>query len=142
MKTQTIMFGMGCFWGVQDIFDKRKGVVETTVGYAGGTKENPTYEEVCSGSTGHTEVVLVEYNDDITTEELVKLFFSSHNPEAETKKQYRSVIFYYSNEQKEIAEKLKKYSYKTEIAKAPVFYKAEDYHQKYFQKNNIKTCHA
>ena len=146
-------FGAGCFWHVEDLLAKTKGVTSTKVGYAGGQLPNPTYEEVCTDRTGHAESVEVEYNPDkISYNELVDVFWNNHNPTTLNRQgpdvgiQYRSVIFYHNDEQKEIAEKSKqilenskKYSNPivTEILPAPVFYDAEEYHQKYFKKNGL-----
>ncbi|MBD3262858.1 peptide-methionine (S)-S-oxide reductase MsrA [Candidatus Woesearchaeota archaeon] len=138
-KNKIITFGMGCFWGAQDIFDKVGGVKETIVGYMGGESKNPTYEEICSGN-GHTEVVQVRYNKEkVSVKELIEVFFKSHNPELKNKEQYKSVVFYYDKKQKEAAEDLKKDFYATEILPAEDFWKAEEYHQHYFKKNNTKT---
>ncbi len=136
------IFGMGCFWGVQDIFDKVKGVKNTTAGYMGGKMKNPAYEDVCAGS-GHTEVVKIEYDEDkVSFEELVKIFFKSHDSSMKYKEQYKSVIFYYNEKQKETAESLKPESSVAEIRPAEDFYKAEEYHQHYFKKNKVKSCHV
>ncbi len=146
-------FGAGCFWHVEDLLAKTKGVKSTKVGYAGGQLSNPTYEEVCTDKTGHAESVEVEYDpDEISYDELVNVFWNNHNPTTLNRQgpdvgiQYRSVIFYHSDEQKETAEKSKqilenskKYANPivTEILPAPVFYDAEEYHQKYFKKNGL-----
>jgi len=144
-------FAAGCFWHVEDLFDKLKGVKSTKVGYTGGKLTNPTYEEVCTDSTGHAEAVEVEYNpDEISYDELLDVFWNNHNPTSLNRQgpdigiQYRSSIFFHDESQKIIAEKSKekldssgKFSEKivTEIVPSPEFYKAEEYHQKYFQKN-------
>ncbi|MEX0863231.1 peptide-methionine (S)-S-oxide reductase MsrA [Nitrosopumilus sp.] len=146
-------FGAGCFWHVEDLFSKTKGVNSTAVGYIGGQLPNPTYEEVCTDKTGHAEAVEVDYNpDEISFEELLKIFWENHNPTTLNRQgpdvgiQYRSAIFYHDEKQKEIAEnskqtleKLDKYSLPivTEIVPAPTFYKAEEYHQKYFKKHGF-----
>ena len=146
-------FGAGCFWHVEDLLSKTKGVKSTTVGYIGGQLPNPTYEEVCTDKTGHAEAVEVEYDpDEISYEELLDIFWNNHNPTTLNRQgpdvgvQYRSAIFYHNNEQKEIAEKSKetldrsrKYENPivTEIVPTPVFYKAEEYHQKYFKKHGL-----
>ena len=143
-------FGAGCFWHVEDLLSKTKGVHSTQVGYIGGNVENPTYEQVCTDKTGHAEAVQVEYDpNEISFEELLDVFWSNHNPTTLNRQgpdvgiQYRSAIFYHDDAQKEIAEKSKqsldtsgKYDSPivTEIVPAPTFYKAEEYHQKYFQK--------
>ena len=144
-------FAAGCFWHVEDLFDKLKGVKSTKVGYTGGKLSNPTYEEVCTDRTGHAEAVEVEYDpDEISYDELLDVFWNNHNPTSLNRQgpdigiQYRSSIFFHDESQKKIAEKSKekldssgKFSEKivTEIIPSPEFYKAEEYHQKYFQKN-------
>ena len=146
-------FGAGCFWHVEDLLSKTKGVKSTTVGYTGGQLPNPTYEEVCTDKTGHAEAVEVEYDpNEISYEELLDVFWNNHNPTTLNRQgpdigiQYRSAIFYHDEKQKEIAEKSKqsletsgKYQNPivTEIVPAPTFYKAEEYHQKYFKKNGL-----
>ena len=143
-------FGAGCFWHVEDLLNKTKGVKSTAVGYIGGKLQNPTYEEVCTDKTGHAEAVEVEYDpDEISFEDLLNVFWTNHNPTTLNRQgpdvgiQYRSAIFYHNAEQKEIAEKSKQTLDKsgyyenpvvTEITPAPSFYKAEEYHQKYFKK--------
>jgi len=143
-------FGAGCFWHVDDLLSKTKGVKSTQVGYTGGQLQNPTYEEVCTDKTGHAEAVEVEYDpDEISYQELLDVFWNNHNPTTLNRQgpdmgiQYRSAIFYHNDEQKEIAEKSKQTLDKsgqfenpivTEIVPAPSFYKAEEYHQKYFKK--------
>ncbi|NQV39114.1 MAG: peptide-methionine (S)-S-oxide reductase MsrA [Nitrosopumilus sp.] len=146
-------FGAGCFWHVEDLLNKTKGVKFTAVGYIGGELTNPTYEEVCTDKTGHAEAVEVEYDpDEISFEELLDVFWSNHNPTTLNRQgpdvgiQYRSAIFYHDEKQKEIAEKSKQVLEKsdkftdpiiTEIVPAPTFYKAEEYHQKYFKKHGF-----
>lgn len=143
-------FGAGCFWHVEDLLGKTKGVKSTQAGYTGGQLPNPTYEEVCTDKTGHAEAVEVEYNpDEISYEELLDVFWNNHNPTTLNRQgpdvgiQYRSAIFYHNKEQKAIAEKSKQTietsgkfenPIVTEIVPAPSFYKAEEYHQKYFKK--------
>ena len=150
-------FGAGCFWGVEEAFRKIKGVEETAVGYMGGTLENPAYEDVCTHTTGHTEVVEVEYDpEQISYEELLNKFWEIHDPTQLNRQgvdigfQYRSVIFYHNEKQKKIAEKSKQTlensrKYKkpiaTEIIEVKTFYKAEEYHQKYFLKNKKSSRH-
>jgi len=150
-------FAAGCFWGVEDDFMKLPGVKETAVGYSGGHTEKPTYEDVCSGSTGHAEAVEVIFDPkELSYEDLLKKFWEIHDPTTMNRQgpdigsQYRSAIFYHSPEQKEAAEKSKtelEASGKhdkpvvTEITEAGPFYKAEEYHQKYFQKHpGKKIC--
>jgi len=146
-------FGAGCFWHVEDLLNKTKGVKSTAVGYIGGQLPNPTYEEVCTDKTGHAEAVEVEYDpDEISFEELLDVFWSNHNPTTLNRQgpdvgiQYRSSIFYHDESQKEIAESSKEFLEKsgkydnpivTEIVPAPTFYKAEEYHQKYFKKHGF-----
>jgi len=146
-------FGAGCFWHVEDLLNKTKGVKSTAVGYIGGQLPNPTYEEVCTDKTGHAEAVEVEYDpDEISFEELLDVFWSNHNPTTLNRQgpdvgiQYRSSIFYHDEKQKEIAENSKQTLEKsgkyadpvvTEIVPAPTFYKAEEYHQKYFKKHGF-----
>ncbi len=157
-KYSQAMFGLGCFWGAERKFWLQKGVFLTMVGYATGYTKNPTYHEVCSGMTGHNEVVLVVYDEtECSYKELVKLFYESHNPTQGMRQgndigtQYRSGIYYYTSEQKNIAESLtalyqKKLfennldSITTEIKAADVFYYAEDYHQQYLAKNPDGYC--
>ena len=143
-------FGAGCFWHVEDLLAKTKGVTSTQVGYIGGQLTNPTYEEVCTDKTGHAEAVQVEYNpEEISFEELLDVFWKNHNPTTLNRQgpdvgiQYRSSIFYHDDQQKELAEKSKQSlddsgqygtPVVTEIVPAPTFYKAEEYHQKYFKK--------
>lgn len=146
-------FGAGCFWHVEDLLNKTKGVKSTAVGYIGGQLQNPTYEQVCTAKTGHAEAVQVEYDpDEISFEDLLNVFWSNHNPTTlnsqgpDVGTQYRSAIFYHDETQKEIAEKSKQEldqsgkfdkSIVTEIVPAPTFYKAEEYHQKYFKKQGF-----
>ena len=150
---QTITFGAGCFWGVQSSFDEIKGVTKTTVGYMGGIKKNPTYEDVCSKKTGHVEVCQVEFDETIITfEKILTLFWEIHDPTQvngqgpDIGSQYRSVIFFHTKEQKNIAEESKlkqskklKQKIATAIEPAKTFYEAEKYHQKYDEKHG-KVC--
>lgn len=129
-------FGAGCFWGVQRAFDELP--VKTTTGYMGGEVKNPSYEEVSSGETGHTEVVMVEYDPKkVSYEGLLKVFFKIHDPTIMKKDQYKSVIFYYNEGQREQAERLLTEDKVTELRPATEFYKAEDYHQEYYKKHPI-----
>lgn len=146
-------FGAGCFWHVEDLLSKTKGVKSTKVGYTGGQLPDPTYEEVCTDRTGHAEAVEVEYDpQEISFEELLNVFWNNHNPTTLNRQgpdvgiQYRSAIFYHDEEQKEMAEKSKqslsnsgRYDNPivTEIVPAPKFYDAEEYHQKYFKKHGL-----
>lgn len=151
---QKALFGAGCFWGIQAAFDEVKGVLKTTVGYAGGDVEKPTYKQVCSGETGHAEVVLVEFDEKkVSYEKLLKVFWKIHDPTQLNKQgpdhgtQYRSVIFFYDDEQEKIAIKSRqdeqqKYDKPivTQIMPFTNFYLAEKYHQKYLEKTGKKTC--
>lgn len=157
MKTDTATFGSGCFWCVEAVFQQLKGVISVSSGYSGGKISNPTYREVCSGLTGHAEVCQIVYNPEIISyAELLEAFWSSHDPttlnrqDADQGTQYRSVIFYHNPDQKRLAEEYKLRLNKekafenpvvTEIAEYKVFYKAEDYHQNYYNKNsNAPYC--
>jgi peptide-methionine (S)-S-oxide reductase len=154
-KVERAGFAAGCFWGVEEEFRKLKGVLATAVGYSGGHKANATYKEVCAGDTGHAETVLVDFDPTIVTyEELVNLFWKLHDPTTlnrqgpDVGEQYRSVIFYFTPEQKEIALKTKSDAQGqlsrpivTEIIPNATFYFAEDYHQQYVQKGGIASCH-
>ncbi|OLO38978.1 peptide-methionine (S)-S-oxide reductase [Alkalihalophilus pseudofirmus] len=148
------VFGAGCFWGVEAFFEGIRGVEETRVGYTGGHVESPAYEEVKTGTTGHAEVIEIWYNPwKISFAELVTKFFECHNPTTLNRQgidvgtQYRSVIFFQNFQQLEVASKIKaefsQASAKkivTEISPAKPFYQAEEYHQKYFQKNGSVAC--
>lgn len=157
-KLERATFAAGCFWGVEDAFSKIPGVISTVVGYTGGTRSDPAYQEVCSGETGHAESVEIEYNPSkVKYEELLEAFWGMHNPTSLNRQgpdigsQYRSAIFYHTPEQKKLAEKSKDDLNKsgklnnpivTEIASAKKFWKAEEYHQKYFQKTGRTACHV
>ena len=146
-------FGAGCFWHVEDLLRKTKGVKSTQVGYIGGKLAHPTYDEVCTDTTGHAEAVQVEYDpNEISYDELLNVFWGNHDPTSLNRQgpdvgnQYRSAIFFHDEEQKKIAQKSKEELEKsgkfqkrvvTEIIPAPEFYKAEEYHQKYFQKHGL-----
>lgn len=146
-----ITMGGGCFWCTEAIFNEIKGVEKAESGYAGGSTVNPTYKDVCSGQTGHAEVVQITFNPDlISLTKIIQIFFATHDPTtpnrqgADTGTQYRSVIFYRNNQQKDVIDKvisdLKKLkAYKnpivTQVVPFKSFYRAEDYHQDYFQKN-------
>ena len=155
---ETAMFGLGCFWGAERLFWKLPGVYSTQVGYAAGTTPNPTYQEVCSGMTGHTEVVRVVFDPKIISfEQLLKTFWESHDPTQGMRQgndvgtQYRSGIYVYDEAQRKLAE-ASKAAYAsalaakghggitTEILEAPTFYYAEEYHQQYLQKNPGGYC--
>jgi len=152
------LFGLGCFWGAERKFWEMPGVIVTAVGYAGGPTPNPTYEEVCSGMTGHTEAVLVVFDPKkVSYEQLLKTFWESHDPTQGMRQgndvgtQYRSGIYYFSDEQRRAAE-ASKAAYETalkaqcipavttEIMPAPEFYFAEGYHQQYLAKNPAGYC--
>ena len=145
-------FAAGCFWGVEAVFERTDGVEKTTVGYIGGKTKNPTYEQVCTGKTGHAEAVQIIYNPKIITyEQLLKTFWMMHNPTQKNRQgpdigtQYRSAIFYHNQEQKQIAEQSKKekdlgVKIQTEITLAKEFYPAEEYHQKYLKKQGRTSC--
>jgi methionine-S-sulfoxide reductase len=152
---QKAIFAAGCFWGVQFYFDQVPGVTKTTVGYTGGHTKNPTYEEVCTHTTGHAEAVLVEFDPDkVSYETLLKQFFHMHDPTQLNRQgpdvgdSYRSAIFYFDDAQKKEAEKVRDESqsnYKqpivTQIMPAGEFYEAEDYHQKYAERTGRGMCH-
>ncbi len=157
-KTEIATLAGGCFWGMEEILRKIPGVLETTVGYTGGTTESPTYKEVCTGRTGHAEAVQVVFDPErLSYEELLGCFFRMHDPTTLNRQhndvgtQYRSAIFYHSEEQRQIAEKVKarvnasgkwKRPIVTEITKAGKFWPAEEYHQDYLQKNpGGYNCH-
>ena len=146
--TETAIFGAGCFWGVEAAFRQVDGVVETAVGYSGGTTAEPTYHDVCGGMTGHAEVLRVVFEPErVSYETLLELFWQVHDPTQVNRQgpdigtQYRSVIFYGSDDQKEAAEASKAklvaagHSIATLIEPAADFWMAEDYHQQYFEKN-------
>ena len=144
------IFGAGCFWHIQDRFKKVKGVSSTSVGYSGGKKDSPTYEQVCTGDTGHAEVVEVDFDPSVVTySELLDVFWSCHDPTTKDRQgpdighQYRSVIYYLDDRQKKLAEESMndmsksgrfRDSIVTEIYPIKEYYKAEDYHQDYFDK--------
>jgi peptide-methionine (S)-S-oxide reductase len=152
------IFGMGCFWGAERVFWQAPGVYTTAVGYAGGFTPNPTYEEVCSGRTGHTEAVLIVFDPKVTSyDEMLRLFWENHDPTQGMRQgndvgsQYRSAIFWTSEAQRDAAlasrdaydKRVRAEGYPeitTEIAKAGPFYYAEDYHQQYLEKNPWGYC--
>jgi peptide-methionine (S)-S-oxide reductase len=151
--TERITFGGGCFWCLEAVFQRLKGVKTVASGYAGGKVENPTYKDVCTGETGHAEVVQLEYDPaEVKFETLLKVFWAAHDPTTLNRQghdvgtQYRSVIFYENEAQKAAAEKSKtaaqpdfKDPIVTQIAPLTKFYKAEDYHQNYFNENGNKN---
>lgn len=144
----------GCFWGVQHYFDQVPGVIKSRLGYTGGHKENPTYEEVCAHATGHAEAVEIEFDSELVAyDTLLRHFFRMHDPTQLNRQgpdvgdNYRSAIFYHSEEQKNVAERLKnelqanfKDPIATQVVPAGPFYEAEKYHQKYTERTGIGTC--
>jgi peptide-methionine (S)-S-oxide reductase len=154
MDERKATFGAGCFWGVEAAFRQLEGVTATAAGYEGGTLENPTYEDVCSHTTGHAEVVEVTYDpEQISYDELLDVFWAKHDPTQLNRQgwdigdQYRSVIFFHDDEQQEAAARSKaeqqtryRAAVVTEIEPAQTFYVAEDYHQQYLEKRGRSTC--
>ncbi|HYG35400.1 MAG TPA: peptide-methionine (S)-S-oxide reductase MsrA [Clostridia bacterium] len=152
-RTETATLGGGCFWCTEAVFQMLPGVKSVTSGYAGGTKENPTYKEVCSGNTGHAEVIQVEFDPSVISfEKVLETFWEAHDPTtlnrqgADTGTQYRSIILYNDEAQKQAAEKSKAQAQKhfkspivTEIAPLKTFYKAEGYHQDYYRNNSNQS---
>ncbi|NVM29663.1 MAG: peptide-methionine (S)-S-oxide reductase MsrA [Candidatus Helarchaeota archaeon] len=151
-------FAAGCFWGVEAAFRKVKGIINTKVGYTGGHVNDPSYKDVCTGTTGHAEAILIEYNpDQVSYDQLLEVFFAIHDPTTLNRQgpdigyQYRSAIFYHNDEQQKkviaMKERLEKQGQfrnpiVTEITPASDFYRAEEYHQQYFEKNGILGgCH-
>ncbi len=150
-------FAAGCFWGVEATFRKTQGVKSTQVGYIGGSKDQPSYKEVCTGRTGHAEAVEVVYDPEaVGYETLLKIFWENHDPTTPNRQgpdvgtQYRSAIFFHSAEQREAAEVSKKALEEsghfdrpivTQIVPAMAFYRAEEYHQQYLEKRGLATCH-
>ena len=150
-------FGAGCFWGIEAAFRQVPGVVDAAVGYMGGTLENPTYQDVCADTTGHAEVVQVTFDPaQVSCQRLLDLFWEIHDPTTPNRqgpdvgKQYRSAIFFHSAEQEAAARASKEKQQAsgrfrrpivTEITPAPTFYRAEEYHQRYFEKRGIAACH-
>jgi peptide-methionine (S)-S-oxide reductase len=151
-------FGAGCFWGVESFFREVPGVLDAVCGYAGGTVAEPTYKQVCSGRTGHAEVVEVSFDPaKVTYDKLLDVFFANHDPTTVNRQgpdvgsQYRSVIFFHSPEQERAARAKKEALDKsgrlkrpivTTIEPAPAFWRAEEYHQRYFEKNGLPSCHV
>jgi peptide-methionine (S)-S-oxide reductase len=153
-KTERASFAAGCFWGVEEAFRCLNGVISTSVGYMGGEYENPTYEDVCTGQTGHAETVEIVYDPSIISyNELLAVFWNNHDPTTPNRQgpdigsQYRSVIFYHDEDQKRQAENSKEKvqtrldrEIVTQIVPATNFYRAEDYHQQYLAKRGRKSC--
>lgn len=151
IRTEKAAFAAGCFWGIQAAFKQVSGVVRTAVGYTGGTTDKPTYEDVCSDTSGHAEAVLVEFNPKkISYGELLEIFWKIHDPTQMNRQgpdvgtQYRSAIFYHNEKQKIMAEKsMKEHQDKikkkivTQIVPVSGFYPAEDYHQNYYDKHGM-----
>ena len=156
--TEIATFGAGCFWGVEVTFRNVPGVQDAAVGYLGGTLANPTYEAVCTGRTGHAEVVQVTFDPQVVSfEELLDVFFESHDPTTLNRQgpdvgtQYRSAVFYHSEEQRAAAEAFKarldasrvlRRPVVTEIRPTSTFYRAEEYHQQYLEKRGLASCHV
>jgi peptide-methionine (S)-S-oxide reductase len=154
MQHEVATLGAGCFWCVEAIYQRLNGVEKVESGYSGGTVKNPTYEQVCTGKTGHAEVIQVTFDPALLSyKTLLEVFFKTHDPTtlnrqgADAGTQYRSVIFYHSEEQRKIAEQVKKETdaakiwddpIVTEIAPYSSFYKAENYHQNYYNENSYK----
>ena len=156
--TAKATFGAGCFWGVQLTFQQIPGVTATAAGYEGGSKPNPTYEDVCSHTTGHAEVVQVDFDPaQVGYNTLLDVFWNNHNPTQLNRQgpdvgtQYRSVIFYHDEEQKELAERSRQLVEEsgrfnkpivTQIVPASTFWVAEEYHQGYLEKRGLASCHV
>lgn len=157
MTTEVATFGAGCFWGVEESFRQVPGVIETAVGYMGGTLETPSYEDVCTDRTGHAEVVQIEFDPaKVSYEQLLNVFWETHDPTTRNRQgpdvgaQYRSVIFYHNPEHQQVAARSKavlngsgrfKSPIVTEVVPAQTFWRAEDYHQQYFAKRGGGHCH-
>ncbi|OWY72050.1 peptide-methionine (S)-S-oxide reductase [cyanobacterium TDX16] len=157
MSTQFATFGAGCFWGVEAAFREVEGVTATEVGYSGGAMKDPTYKDVCTDSTGHAEVVRVEFDPaKVSYDDLLEVFWKNHDPTQVNRQgpdfgsQYRSAVFFHSPEQERSAKASKEALGKsgrfsrpiaTEIVSAGPFYRAEDYHQQYLEKRGLRSCH-
>ena len=153
---QKATFAAGCFWGVEAAFRQLEGVVSTAVGYSGGTFENPTYQDVCTGTTGHAEVVDVDFDESlISYDQLLDVFWKTHDPTTLNRQgpdigsQYRSAVFFHNAEQQQSATALKETFQKslpagktivTEIVPTAVFFRAEEYHQQYLEKRGAASC--
>lgn len=150
-------FAEGCFWGVEDTFRQVKGVTDVAVGYTGGTTKDPTYKQVCTDRTGHAEAVEIDFDPaQVSYRELLAVFFQSHDPTQLNRQgpdygsQYRSAIFFHDAEQEAAAREAKEALDKAGVFKRPIvtqivpaleFYRAEEYHQRYLEKNGIRSCH-
>jgi peptide-methionine (S)-S-oxide reductase len=157
-KQEKATFGAGCFWGVEVAFRQVPGVTDAVAGYLGGTLPNPTYKDVCTGQTGHAEVVEVTYDPDrVSYDDLLNVFWSSHDPTTMNRQgpdvgtQYRSAIFYHDENQRQAAVASKEAlsnsgrfprSIVTEITPTSTFYRAEEYHQRYLEKRGLASCHV
>jgi peptide-methionine (S)-S-oxide reductase len=142
MAQEIATLGGGCFWCLEAVYDEMKGVMSVESGYMGGRRPNPTYEQVCTGVTGHIEVVQISFDPDVVSfRELLEVFFAIHDPTSmdrqgnDAGEQYRSVIFYHSEEQRLVASEMIKPPMVTQMRPAETFWPAEEYHQKYFSKN-------
>lgn len=158
LKLEKATFGAGCFWGVEQVFRQVPGVTDAAVGYAGGQVENPTYRQVCTGTTRHAEVVEVTFDPSkVTYARLVDIFFKIHDPTTLNRQgpdvgdQYRSVIFYHDDAQRAVAEQVRDAAAKSGRYRKPIvtfiepaarFWRAEEYHQRYFEKNGGPSCHV
>ncbi len=150
-KTETATLGGGCFWCLEAVYDELKGISNVTNGYAGGTLQSPTYEQVCSGTTGHAEVVQIEYDADVVSyRQLLEVFFTIHDPTQKDRQgndigtQYRSIIFYHDDDQRRIAQDIMAEIEREEVFGKPIttelepllhFWPAEDYHRDYYARN-------
>lgn len=157
-QLETATFGAGCFWGVEETFKEIPGVKSTAVGYLGGTYDHPTYGDVCTGRTGHAEVLQLQYDpNEVSYDSLLDTFWRNHNPTTLNRQgpdvgtQYRSAIFFHTSQQEEMAKASKEKSERsgtfrnpivTEITPASTFYRAEEYHQRYLEKRGVGACHT
>ena len=158
MSEQTASFAAGCFWGIEARFREVEGVLDAVSGYMGGQTQNPSYQDICRGDSGHAEAVQVTFDDErVSYRELLDLFFNLHNPTMLNRQgpdfgsQYRSAVFWHDDEQRAAAEqKISEVNASgkwqdpvvTQLAKAPEFWRAEEYHQRYFEKNGASFCKA
>jgi len=142
MSLETTTLGGGCFWCLEAVYDEMKGITSVESGFMGGRRPNPTYEQVCTGATGHIEVVQITFDPDVVSfREILEVFFVIHDPTSmdrqgnDAGEQYRSVIFYHSDEQRVVAAEMIKPPMVTELRPAETFWPAEEYHQEYFARN-------